>query len=58
MASAPRVEMPAGRKAFTEHEGFLRHARGLLHRMGNNDDGIAALQLVYQFFDPRGGDGV
>ena len=27
MASARRVEMRAGRKAVTEHEGFLRHAR-------------------------------
>lgn len=27
MASAPRFEMRAGRKAVTEHEGFLRHAR-------------------------------
>jgi hypothetical protein len=36
----------------------LRHARGLLHRVGDDDDGIALAQLVDQLLDARGGDRV
>ena len=44
--------------AEVEEGGALRDARGLLHRVGDDDDGVAAAQLVDQFLDPRGGDRV
>src|SRR5690606_38128119 len=34
----------------------LRYTGGLLHGMGNDDDGIAAIQVVDKFLDPRGRD--
>ncbi len=38
--------------------GFVRDAAGLLHVVGDDDDGVIAAQLVDQFLDLHGGDGV
>src|SRR5436305_359576 len=52
---------PAGLAEFDQlaeiHEGgVIRHARGLLHVMGDDHDGITGFQLVDQFLDSRGRD--
>ena len=39
-----------------EEGGALRDARGLLHIVGDDDDRIAAAQLVDQLLDLGGGD--
>ena len=39
-----------------EEGGFLRHARGLGHRVGDDDDAIILAHLVDQAFDLGGGD--
>ena len=44
--------------AEVEKGGALRHARGLLHVVGDDDDRVAAAQLVDQFLDLGGGDRV
>src|SRR5215468_5216760 len=36
----------------------LRHARGLLHRVRDDDDRIALAQLFHEILDARGRDGV
>src|SRR5262245_24421059 len=36
----------------------LRNARGLLHRVRDDDDGVDRAQLVDEVFDLRRGDGV
>src|SRR5690606_16843202 len=41
------------------HEGGeVGHARGLLHVVGDDDDGVVALELLDQLFDAAGRDGV
>jgi hypothetical protein len=44
--------------AHVEEGGALRHARGLGHRVGDDDDAEPLAQFVDQFLDARGGDGV
>src|ERR1700748_195273 len=39
-----------------EVSGSLRHARGLLHGVSDNDDGVLGAQLVDEVFDARGSD--
>src|SRR5262245_57046253 len=39
-----------------EEGGALRYARGLLHVVGDDDNGVVALELVDQLLDMRGGD--
>ena len=41
-----------------EERGALRYARGLLHRVGDDDDAVVLLQLVDQLLDLGGGDRV
>src|SRR6266545_6119396 len=42
-----------------EHESrVVRYARRLLHVVGDDDDGVARLQLEHQLLDARGGDRV
>ena len=38
--------------------GALGYARGLLHGVGNDDDGVVLPEFVDQLFDPGRGDGV
>ncbi|CEE65186.1 hypothetical protein XAC2852_300002 [Xanthomonas citri pv. citri] len=41
------------------HEGgVVGHARGLLHVVGDDHDGVVALELFHQLFDPAGGNRV
>ncbi|PAV92986.1 hypothetical protein WR25_06722 [Diploscapter pachys] len=60
----PRVgEDVAGRAAFdqlaeVEEGGALGDARGLLHVVRDDDDGVATAQFVDQLLDARGGDGI
>ena len=42
--------------AEVEEGGALRHARRLLHVVGDDDDRVAAAQLVDQLLDLGGGD--
>ena len=44
--------------AEVEESGPLRHARGLLHVVGDDDDRVAAAKLVDQLLDLGGGDRV
>ena len=44
--------------AVEEEAGVLGDARGLLHVVRHDDDGVLALQLEDEVFDLRGGDGV
>src|SRR6185503_20825016 len=39
-----------------EERGAIRHARRLLHVMGDDDDGVFRLELVDQLLDALGGD--
>jgi hypothetical protein len=41
-----------------EERGAIRDARGLLHRVRHDDDGVVALELADQVFDLRGRDRV
>src|SRR3546814_9937287 len=42
--------------AEVEESGALRDTRGLLHVVGDDDDGVAAAKLVDQLLDLGGGD--
>src|SRR4051812_29523959 len=44
--------------AEVEEGGLLRDPRGLLHVMGDDDDGVSPVKLVDQFLDLGGGDRV
>src|SRR5579872_7083494 len=41
-----------------EEAGMVGDARGLLHVVGDDDDGATALELEDEVFDFRGGDGI
>src|SRR2546428_13943680 len=42
-----------------QHEAsVIGHARRLLHVVGDDDDGVAVLQLEHQVLDLRGSDGI
>ena len=41
-----------------EEGGALGDARGLLHVVRDDDDGVATAQFVDQLLDARGGDGI
>src|SRR5215217_3893234 len=44
--------------AHVEERGVVGDARGLLHVVRDDDDGVAVLELVDELLDLRGGDGV
>src|SRR5665648_547789 len=41
-----------------EEGGALRNPRGLLHVVGDDDDGVLLLQLLHQILDAHRGDGI
>ena len=41
-----------------KERGEIAHARSLLHRVGDDGDGVLALELADELLDARGGDGV
>src|SRR5262245_24237470 len=49
---------PFHQHAEMEERGLLADARGLLHRVGDDDDGVVLAQLVDQLLDARGRDRV
>ena len=44
--------------AEVEKRGVVGDAGGLLHVVGDEDDGVVLLELVDEFLDARGGDGI